>query len=181
MRGAYLLGPLLYFFIYYAMPDFPFTVTEQYRPNVALLLINKKGKLLVCERLGQDGAWQFPQGGVDEGEGFLSAFHREVSEEIGLDPEDYTLLDLRAGYRYKYPLETQLKKQRKQHYTGQEQTYFLCELTASAKKINLDQHSPEFQDLQWIKPKDFCLDWLPEFKREVYRQVMLDFFSCKIS
>ena len=166
------------------MPDFPITVmeptAERYRPNVALLLIDDTGKLLICERIEEDGAWQFPQGGVDKGEGFLSALHREVSEEIGLEPKDYELLDLRAGYRYKYPPGVREKKKKKHNCIGQEQTYFICKLLSSKKKINIDQYSPEFQDTKWIKPKDFKIKWLPKFKHEVYKQVFTDFFGCKI-
>ena len=58
----------------------------EYRPNVAALIINKDGCLLVCERLLNPGAWQFPQGGVNEGESLEAAILREVEEEIGLKP-----------------------------------------------------------------------------------------------
>ncbi len=163
------------------MPDFPITVCERYRPNVALLLVDDSGKVLICERIDEDGAWQFPQGGVDAGEGFLTAFQREVSEEIGLKPKDYKLIDFRAGYRYKYPHGVREKKKKKHNCIGQEQTYFICELLSSKKKIDINQPSPEFQDLKWIKPKDFKLKWLPEFKQEVYRQVFAEFFDCEIS
>ena len=37
-------------------------------PNVAAILRNARGRILVCERLGVAGAWQFPQGGIDDGE-----------------------------------------------------------------------------------------------------------------
>ena len=38
----------------------------EYRPNVAALMINKDGYLLICERLLNPGAWQFPNGGINE-------------------------------------------------------------------------------------------------------------------
>ncbi|MCH2331163.1 MAG: NUDIX domain-containing protein [Roseibacillus sp.] len=38
-----------------------------YRPNVALLLLDDRDHLLICERMNLEGAWQFPQGGIDEG------------------------------------------------------------------------------------------------------------------
>ncbi len=163
------------------MPDFPLTVCERYRPNVALLLIDDSGKLLICERVEEDGAWQFPQGGVDEGEGFLTAFHREVREEIGLTPKDYELIDLRAGYRYKYPDGVRQKKKKKHNCVGQEQTYFICKLLSKKSKIDIVQPSQEFQNTKWIKPKDFKLSWLPEFKHEVYKQVFSEFFGCELS
>jgi putative (di)nucleoside polyphosphate hydrolase len=51
-----------------------------YRPNVAFLLLDDHDQLLICERLKIEGAWQFPQGGMDEGESPLEALHREVEE-----------------------------------------------------------------------------------------------------
>ena len=38
-----------------------------YRLNVGIIIINDKGKLLLCKRKNID-SWQFPQGGIDEGE-----------------------------------------------------------------------------------------------------------------
>lgn len=47
-------------------------------------VLNSKGHLLVGERLKIPGAWQCPQGGVDEGEELLQAAIREAYEEVGL-------------------------------------------------------------------------------------------------
>ncbi|MGB0991373.1 MAG: RNA pyrophosphohydrolase [Akkermansiaceae bacterium] len=148
-----------------------------YRPNVAALIINRKGKLLVCERINTKGAWQFPQGGVDAGESHKRALVREVEEEIGLPPKSYKILEKRGGYTYLYSSPV---TKRKIHFDGQEQTYYLCLLKKSAPEINLDQKSPEFRRYKWINPADFKLKWLPEFKRQVYRAVMLDFFGVRL-
>ena len=151
----------------------------RYRPNVAVLLLRDDGKLLVCERQKVKGAWQFPQGGVDEGETLEEGLKREVKEEIGIDPSSYDILDMKGGYRYIYP-PTLKKAKRKGWYDGQEQTYYRCLLHDASAKIDVDQKPREFRDYQWIQPKDFQLEWLPEFKHEVYRKVMWDFFEVKI-
>lgn len=149
-----------------------------YRPNVAVLMLNRKGKLLVCERRNQKGAWQFPQGGVDADEKLIKALAREVEEEIGLPWKSYKVLEKRDGYSYLYP--DQVKK-KKMYFDGQEQTYYLCKLKKSAPDIDLDRHKkPEFERYKWIWPEDFKLKWLPEFKRQVYRAVMLDFFEVRL-
>ena len=148
-----------------------------YRPNVAALILNRKGKLLVCERINSKGSWQFPQGGVDEGEKLIKALAREVQEEIGLPWSSYKVLEERGGYTYLY--SEQVKKQ-KLLFDGQEQTYYLCRLKKGAPDIDLDQKSPEFGRYRWICPEDFKLKWLPEFKRQVYRAVMLDFFGVRL-
>ena len=152
---------------------------KEYRPNVAILLTREDGRLLICERLRVKGAWQFPQGGVDDGETLEEALLREVKEEIGLSPESYDIIEMKGGYRYVYPPGDR-KKKRKGWYDGQEQTYFRCLLRDEKAKINIDRKPKEFRDYKWIKPEDFKLKWLPSFKSETYRKVMSDFFDLKL-
>jgi len=152
----------------------------RYRPNVAALMVNSSGSLLICERAGIPGAWQFPQGGVDAGEATLDALYREVREEIGLLPQHYRIVKQRDGYRYLYPEEVRLKKLKRHGSHGQEQTYFLCLVEPGAPPVNVNQRPREFQAYRWIFPDEFDLDWVPKFKREVYRQVIRDFFRIKL-
>lgn len=147
----------------------------KFRPNVALLLLDNRDRVLVCERLNIANAWQFPQGGVDKGETMLEALHREVEEEIGLPPSAYEIEQTRDGYRYFYP--EAVKKRKKGRYDGQEQTYFLCRLKSDAPPIDIERKAREFRDYRWLNPHKFKLEWLPPFKRKVYRQVLRDFFD----
>lgn len=153
---------------------------DRFRPNVAALFVRPEGQLLVCERSTFQGAWQFPQGGVDPGESLEQALAREVQEEIGLLPEHYEVLRHLTGYRYIYPPDVRVKKQKKHGYHGQEQTYYLCRMKANAPEVNINQKPKEFSAYRWIEPTELDLDWLPEFKREVYRQVMKDFFDLSL-
>ncbi len=153
----------------------------RYRPNVAALILNANGSLLICERFNLPGAWQFPQGGVDDGESTEQALIREVREEVGLSKNDYEILERRDGYRYLYPPEVRVKKIRKHGNHGQEQTYFLCKLKPNAPAINVNQSPQEFGAYRWILPEEFDLDWIPSFKREVYRAVMEDFFGIRLN
>jgi putative (di)nucleoside polyphosphate hydrolase len=153
----------------------------EYRPNVAALVVNEKGLLLICERLLNPGAWQFPQGGVDEGESAAEAILREVREEIGLSPEDYVLENFQGGYRYDYPPEVRASRPaHKSQFLGQEQVYFLCRLKEEANEIDLTQEPREFSQARWIAPEDFKLDWLPDFKKETYQAVFRDFFEVEL-
>jgi putative (di)nucleoside polyphosphate hydrolase len=144
-----------------------------YRPNVAAILQREDGKILVCERINIKGAWQFPQGGVDDGETAEQALFRELQEEIGVRRELLEVLSTRGGYRYAFP------KGRLKYgiYAGQEQTYYLCRYTGTDADIDLCATHQEFASFRWIEPREFQLDWTPKFKRNVYRQVMKDFFS----
>lgn len=147
----------------------------KYRSNVAAILRNAKGEILICERLGVPGAWQFPQGGIDEGETPEQALVRELWEEIGLVPEDFDIVERRGPYWYLFG-EGRTKK----GYHGKEQHYFLSNFTAPDSRINVATGHPEFQDYRWIRPEEFQMSWLPEMKRDVYRAVFEDFFQVKL-
>jgi len=152
----------------------------RYRPNVAALMVNPAGALLICERVTIAGAWQFPQGGVDPGETIEQALFREVREEVGLEPQHYEVIRHREGYRYLYPPQVRGKKIRKHGSHGQEQTYFLCHLKPDAPSVDVNQKQREFSAYRWILPEEFDLDWLPPFKRAIYREVMRDFFKVEL-
>ena len=59
--------------------------------------------LLVLSRLTKRPLWEFPKGGVDEGETLQQAALRELREETGLSADDVTLIDgflRREEYRF---------------------------------------------------------------------------------
>jgi putative (di)nucleoside polyphosphate hydrolase len=152
----------------------------RFRPNVAALLVRPDDRLLICERRTVPGAWQFPQGGVNSGENPEQALYREVREEVGLEPAHYEIRERRGGYRYLYPAGVRQRKILKHGSHGQEQTYFLCRLRSDSPPVKVNQKPAEFSAYRWILPDEFDPDWLPAFKREVYRQVMRDFFRVLI-
>jgi len=145
----------------------------RYRRNVAALLVNEEDRLLIAERLRYRDAWQFPQGGVDRNETEEEALYRELEEELGLAPAMVKVIEWRSGYRYEFPPEMR----RFGRNIGQNQTYFLCRFLGRDHQIRLDNKVPEFRSFRWIKPEEFDLNWLPEFKRDVYRRVLWDFFG----
>jgi len=144
----------------------------RYRPNVAAILQRDDGRILVAERLSPVNCWQFPQGGVDEGETYVQALVREVEEELSLREDHYEVVASRGPYRYRFENGRQ-----KRGYHGQEQRYFLVRLTAPECYINVATEHQEFRSYRWIDPGEFRLEWLPGFKREVYREVLRDFFN----
>jgi len=147
----------------------------KYRPNVAGILRNRRGEILVCERLNVADAWQFPQGGIDEGETPEVALGRELQEEIGIEPDHFRIVERRGPYRYLFG-----SGRTKKGWHGKEQIYFLCDFLGSDADINVATDHPEFRAFQWVKPGAFRIDWLPEMKREVYRAVFKDFFGAII-
>ena len=73
---------------------------DGYRSNVAIVISNGRGQVFWAKRLGQK-AWQFPQGGIDQGETAEQALYRELYEEVGLEPGDVKIIQqTRRWLRY---------------------------------------------------------------------------------
>ena len=55
------------------------------RTGVGIILLNSKNQIFVGKRKDNPGdKWQMPQGGVEEGEDFLTAMKRELQEETSI-------------------------------------------------------------------------------------------------
>ncbi len=145
-----------------------------YRRNAAIILRNSAGEILLCERSDWRGCWQFPQGGAKKGETLLDALHREIEEELGLKPSDYRVLSTKGPYRYLF-----MNGRKKDGFDGQEQYYFLAELTNTQRPLRFDS-CHEFRAARWLPPASYDLSWISSMKREVYVSVFRDFFGVKL-
>ena len=153
------------------MPDDTHNVSDAdgYRPNVGIVLFNNLGQVLWARRTRHDG-WQFPQGGVEQGETIEQAAYRELFEEVGLRPQNVQLVGrTRQWLRYDVPGKL---RSRRTTFRGQKQMWFLMRMLAADDKICLDHSAvPEFDYWQWV---DY---WLPvkqvvAFKRTVYETAL---------
>lgn len=149
---------------------------DGYRPNVGIVICNRKGQVLWAKRCGQN-SWQFPQGGINDNESAEQAMYRELHEEVGLQPKDVRLLYVSKHWlRYKLPKRL-LRYDSKTMCIGQKQRWFLLQLVSDEKNINMQTtKSPEFDGWRWVS------FWYPvrqvvSFKRDVYRKVMKEFAS----
>ena len=141
-----------------------------YRPCVGIALFNSSGKVFVGERIDTPGAWQMPQGGIDEGEDLIGAALRELKEEIGTDKASLLKIhDQKVKYDLPDWLQTKLWNGA---YKGQEQTWLAMRFEGQDSDIRLDadQH-PEFSAWQWVALED-TLDLIVPFKRDTYKQVI---------
>ncbi|MBB5296112.1 NUDIX domain-containing protein [Deinococcus metallilatus] len=76
--------------------------------GVSVLIQDEQGRVLLQKR-GDDGLWGIPGGGLEPGETFLEAAHRELLEETGLTCPDLAPLPLEEGlvsgpqFYHRYP------------------------------------------------------------------------------
>ena len=124
--------------------------SEGFRANVGIMIANAKGELLWARRVGQD-AWQFPQGGIQEGESAEQALFRELKEEVGLTEKDVEVVACTRGWlRYRLP-QRLLRRDAKPLCIGQKQKWFLLRMLADDAEIRFDSdEQPEFDSWQWV-------------------------------
>jgi putative (di)nucleoside polyphosphate hydrolase len=145
----------------------------EHRPNVGVVLFNADGRVWLGRRARtpEPWNWQFPQGGVDDGEDLLEAALRELEEETGVRSAEY--LGRTEGWIvYDFPPEVSARGGR---WRGQKQVWYALRFTGDEAEIRLDAHHPvEFEAWRWAR-----LDEAPElivpFKRAAYEQVATAF------
>ena len=146
----------------------------RHRPNVGVVLFNHQGRVWFGHRPGlpHPQGWQFPQGGVDEGEDFETAARRELYEETGVTSVE--LLGRTEGWiAYDFPDDViaTVAHLRKDGWIGQKQVWFAFRFTGRDSEVDLDVHGEkEFDAWRWER-----LDATPPlaapFKRAVYEKV----------
>jgi putative (di)nucleoside polyphosphate hydrolase len=144
---------------------------EGYRPNVAMVVLNSKNKVLICRRTNTK-TWQFPQGGVDNNENLEKAMYRELLEEVGLRKDDVQYIgESDDTIIYDIP-KTIRSKVLGGKFKGQEQKWFLLRIKNDDHEIRLDYEAfPEFDTFEWVsfwQPIDRIVD----FKKEAYRKAL---------
>lgn len=146
---------------------------KNYRPNAGIVLFRKDGKVLLCERVeNYTKRWQFPQGGIDEGETPIQAAIRELREETSVVSVEF-VADLPQPLRYDFPPAIK-NRHPERHNDGQEQYWHLFFFTGDDQEINLQTAEPEFRSYAWVDIEK-APDEVVEFKQEIYKIVAREF------
>ena len=137
-----------------------------FRIGVGIIVLNNKNQVFVGKRKDNPGNnWQMPQGGIDEGEDFISAMKRELMEETSIK-NIKILKELEHLYQYDLP-KNLVGIIWKGKFRGQKQKWFITRFLGKDTEINLKTKHPEFIEWKWIEPEK-----LPEvivyFKKEMY-------------
>ena len=139
------------------------------RNGVGIILLNKENKVFVAKRIDNPkNFWQMPQGGVDDGEDYLTAAYRELEEETSI--KDVKLIqELEGSTTYILPKHL-LGMIWKGKYKGQKQKWFLMRHVNNDQEINIKTKNPEFLDWKWIE-LDQITDLVVDFKLNVYKEL----------
>jgi len=149
---------------------------DGYRRNVGIILCNQQNKLFWARRANQTG-WQFPQGGMDEGETPEQAMYRELYAEIGLTSKSVEVIG-RTGEWVYYDLPKRfIRSNSFPICKGQKQIWFLLRLLDDEQKICFETtEKPEFDRWRWAEYWEPAFD-VVYFKRNVYLSALTEMWS----
>ena len=144
-------------------------MSQFFRASVGAVIINRHGQVLALERTDNHGAWQFPQGGIDDGEEPLAAALREVREETGIAAGELILIRQHPRLlSYELPPAWRSPKVGR----GQTQRWFLFRLRR-AEAISLPSPG-EFRAWRWLSFSEL-LPLTADFRRPIYQELAIEF------
>ena len=140
------------------------------RTGVGIIVLNKQNKIFVGKRKDNPGdKWQMPQGGVNEGEDYITAMRRELFEETSIQNIEI-IKEIDKIYQYELP-ENLVGIIWKGKYRGQKQKWFITRFLGEEKEINLNTKHAEFIDWKWIEPK-LLPEVIVDFKKDLYLNLL---------
>ena len=139
------------------------------RNGVGIVVLNKQNKVFVAKRIDNPkDFWQMPQGGVDNGESFLTAAYRELEEETSIKNVEL-IQEIDGTTTYELPKHL-LGIIWKGKYKGQKQKWFLMRYLGEDSEINIKTHKPEF--LEWRRiDLSMITEVVVGFKLHVYKEL----------
>ena len=149
-------------------------MSNKYRKNVGIMILNENNEILVGKRLDHpSGFWQMPQGGIDDNENPEEAVWREMKEEIGTNNAE--LIKMSSQWvNYEIPQDTLDKLPWGKKYVGQTQKWFVFRFTGQESDINVGTENPEFSEWKWATFSSLADNIVP-FKRSVYKKILEEF------
>ena len=140
------------------------------RIGVGIIVLNLNNQVFVGKRKDNpNDKWQMPQGGVDEGEDYITAMKRELKEETGIE-NIKIIKEIEKIYQYELP-EDLVGIIWKGKYRGQKQKWFITRFLGQENEINLNTKNAEFIDWKWIEPK-LLPEVIVNFKKDLYLNLL---------
>ncbi len=151
-------------------PD-PELLPDAWRENVAAVVLDAAGRVLLGLGTGQNAYWHFPQGGVRGSETQQEALRRELWEEVRLAPGSYRIITSYGGLRYRYRKDND----KRERWRGQEQCYYLVLCHEEMPGTDCS-HTDEFSALTWMPWRELSAEHFAPAKRKVVSRVLSAFF-----
>lgn len=145
--------------------------SPNYRRNVAAVIMDAGGNVLVGKKKQSSRFIHFPQGGVKKKETFEAALWREITEETGLPLAGLKIVARLAGLSYDY----RRKNRKREKWAGQEQTYYLIRCEGVCPPVP-EPPGSEFGVLEWMPAQTLTPELFVSFKRPVVAEVLKAFF-----
>jgi putative (di)nucleoside polyphosphate hydrolase len=144
--------------------------SQYFRAGAGLLIVNAHGQVLAIERAGVPGAWQLPQGGLEDAEEPLDAALREATEETGIPRGAMELLQACPE-----PLVYELPPELRSEKTGRGQVlyWFLFRFHGIDDAVDV-RDGKEARHWRWM-PFGAVLDGVTEFRKPMYQRLSREF------
>lgn len=145
-------------------------MSQFFRAGVGAVIINDKGLVLALERTDTAGAWQFPQGGIDDQEEPITSVYREIQEETGITSNSLHLIrPFPHLLSYELPPEWRSPKIGR----GQTQQWYLFRYLTPENSITLPCPG-EFCQWRWISLPEL-MPFVAEFRKAIYSRLAQEF------
>jgi putative (di)nucleoside polyphosphate hydrolase len=142
---------------------------QYFRAGAGALIVNDQGHVLVIERADIAGAWQLPQGGLEDAEEPLDAAYREIAEETGIEKTDLAFVrSCSELLAYELPPEARRKKTGR----GQVLYWFLFQFVGDPARALVA--TPESRGSQWM-PFSRVIDGVTSFRKPMYARLAQEF------
>lgn len=131
--------------------------------SVVAVIIDEQERVLLTKRSIQPfkDMWVMPGGQIDLGEPIMAALRREVDEEVGLDVEPGSLIDV---FEHVTPGEDNC------HYII---LFYRCR----PLHANVEHNHDEVAEVQWVRRHELSRYPIPEGTRHILGKVFPDAFS----
>jgi len=142
------------------------------RSGIGVVILNSQNMVFVGKRKDNPvDKWQMPQGGIDDGEDYVSAMRRELLEETSIKSIK-VLKEIEGFYEYELP-KNLIGIIWKGKFRGQKQKWFITKFIGDENEINLNTQNPEFIDWKWVYP-DELPKLIVKFKKKMYVSLLKD-------